>query len=69
MITDNQKIQCPDCGSDIFFTVQLLLAGAEFQCTYCKASISLNTGSAPVVKETVDKFNKLKGGLVDKDTK
>lgn len=69
MITNNQKIPCPDCGGDILFTVELLLAGAQFQCTMCNAAISLNTNSTPIVKETVDKFSELKGGLVDKKSK
>lgn len=55
---------CPDCGTPILFEPKMLLTGVKFTCTRCSASIGLATESVPVVRESLDKFDKLKSRVL-----
>lgn len=59
MIYKPQVIECPDCGSPIYFDVNQLIQGVSFKCSNCKSSISLLSSSTNIVKETISKFEEL----------
>lgn len=54
-----QQIDCPVCGSPIFFNVNNLLMGESFSCSSCKSMISLSTSSTRVVEQAMIKYEKL----------
>jgi transcription initiation factor IIE alpha subunit len=60
MINTTSGIPCPVCKTSIPFDIQQLLAGMQFSCPNCSASIGLTPESTPVVEQTMDKFEKLK---------
>lgn len=56
----DQKIACPSCSADIFFSVPLLITGASFACTQCQASIKLAGSSTTEVKASYEKYIEMK---------
>ena len=54
------SIPCPDCGTPIHFTVELMIKGAEFTCSGCGARLGLSGDSVKQTQEAIDKFNALK---------
>ena len=58
MITNEQKIPCPVCNTAINFNAAALLAGAQFACPNCQASIGLASTSMPSVDEAIKKMPK-----------
>ncbi|GAA4457986.1 hypothetical protein [Rurimicrobium arvi] len=62
-----QKMACPSCNSDIFFSIPLLIAGASFTCTHCSAHVKLAGSSAPDVKASYDKYLELKKNALAKN--
>jgi hypothetical protein len=58
MIPNEQKIPCPVCQTAISFTVAALIAGAQFACPNCQASVGLAAESKPLVDEAIKKFPK-----------
>jgi len=55
-----QKINCPQCQSEILFDIYTLLKGGKFICQNCHAEISLAKESRDKVKDTMDKFEDVK---------
>jgi transcription initiation factor IIE alpha subunit len=55
-----QSMPCPACNSTILFDTQQLLAGVEFGCPDCHASIGLAPQSKKVVAEAMQKLETLK---------
>jgi transcription initiation factor IIE alpha subunit len=66
MINTSSGIPCPVCKTAIPFEIQQLLAGVQFSCPNCFASIGLAPESTPVVEETMTKFEKLKKSIQKK---
>ncbi len=56
-----QTIPCPVCQTKIPFDTKQLLLGVQFVCSNCQASIGLADESKPIVKETMEKFEAVKG--------
>ena len=54
------KIPCPQCSNPIEIETQLLLSGAQFNCTQCQASIGLAEESKPVVEASYNALEELK---------
>ncbi len=65
MLTNHeQSIVCPACGqAKIPFETRQLLMGVKFSCPNCFASIGLTPESAPIVQETMQKLDSLKGQI------
>lgn len=61
MINLEQSIPCPVCNTKIPFDTKQLLLGIKFECPNCKAAIGLAEESKPIVKETIEKFEEIKG--------
>jgi transcription initiation factor IIE alpha subunit len=61
MINPEQSIPCPVCNNKIPFDTKQLLMGVQFICSNCNAAIGLADESKPIVKETMEKFEELKG--------
>ena len=59
---NEQKINCPNCNTPILFNVSELIKGKSFTCENCGSKIALSTESKDVAKESIEDFNKLKGG-------
>lgn len=55
-----QQIPCPVCNTKIPFDTQQLIAGVQFACPNCHASIGLALESKAIVEETMKKFEELK---------
>ncbi|ADZ91889.1 hypothetical protein Marme_2658 [Marinomonas mediterranea MMB-1] len=55
-------IDCPDCGSPIYFESTLLISGQSFTCSNsnCGTSISLSSEETNVVANAFEKFEKIK---------
>lgn len=62
-MTNDQTIPCPVCQTPITFNTRALLTGVQFVCTNCGSAIGLSAKSAPVVSDTMDKFEKMKQEL------
>lgn len=56
MINQDNTIPCPVCKTPIPFNVQSLMAGVNFSCPKCFASIGLSAESVPVVEDTMQKL-------------
>lgn len=56
------SIPCPECNTKIVISSSLLLQGQSFTCPNleCDVKISLNSESTSVVKDAMDKLNRLK---------
>ena len=65
MISKEQTIPCPVCGTKISFDVTQLLTGVNFKCPNeaCDTSIGLASDSKPIVQDTLGKFEDLKSNL------
>jgi len=63
MINQEQTIPCPVCNTKIPFTASQLLQGVQFKCPNeeCNASISLSKESKPIVENTMNKLDEVKG--------
>lgn len=61
MINNEQSIPCPVCNTKIPFDTKQLLLGVKFVCPNCNAAIGLADESKPIVKETMEKFEAIKG--------
>ena len=61
MINPDQSIPCPVCQTKIPFDTKQLLLGVQSACPNCDASIGLSDGSKPLVQETMEKFEAVKG--------
>lgn len=59
-----QQIPCPVCNSKIPFNTQQLIAGIQFICPKCHASIGLAQESKAIVEETMKKLEELKHATV-----
>jgi len=57
---------CPECKTAITFDLAQLLAGSQFSCPNCAASIGLAHQGTQVVEETMTKFEKLKNSIEKK---
>lgn len=60
------SIPCPECKTAISFDVRQLLAGSQFSCPNCAASIGLAPETTPAVEEKMTKFEKLKNSIEKK---
>lgn len=58
------SIPCPVCQTAIFFDPQLLLQGAQFSCPKCAAAIGLAAESKEIVKDSLEKFEKMKSEVL-----
>jgi hypothetical protein len=65
MINQDQAIPCPVCGTKIPFDTNQLIMGVQFSCPNieCDASIGLAGESKVIVKETMRKFEAVKGEI------
>jgi transcription initiation factor IIE alpha subunit len=63
MINLEQNIPCPTCNTKIPFDTRQLLMGVKFVCPNCQSAIGLANESKPIVQETMEKFDKLKGKI------
>ncbi len=61
MINSDQSIPCPVCNTKIPFDTKQLLLGVKFVCSNCQAAIGLADESKPIVQETIEKFEEIKG--------
>jgi len=59
-MTNNQKINCPNCQSEIIFDTYALLQGVRFTCANCQAQIGLCNESKGVVGDAMNKFEQMK---------
>ncbi len=66
MINSEQSIPCPVCETKIPFDTKQLIMGAKFVCSNCQAAIGLADESKPIVKETMEKFEAVKGKFAKK---
>jgi transcription initiation factor IIE alpha subunit len=57
----NQSIPCPVCQTKIPFDTKQLLLGVQFVCPNCQAAIGLAEESKPLVQQTMEKFEAVKG--------
>lgn len=66
-MNDQVSIPCPvpNCGAQIPIDPRALMQGAQFVCPRCQSSVGLAPESRYLVKETLDKFDALKSGLLD----
>lgn len=55
-----KSINCPNCGSTIYFSSEGLLRGESFHCSKCQCTIRLPHSSCEILKDAIDKFNDLK---------
>jgi transcription initiation factor IIE alpha subunit len=55
-----QQIPCPVCSTKIPFDTRQLIAGVQFTCPNCHASIGLPQESKAIVEETLKKLEELK---------
>ncbi|NMW31717.1 hypothetical protein HKD42_06560 [Altererythrobacter sp. RZ02] len=60
MMTMQQSIACPECGTKICFNAAELLHGATFSCDDCGTDIALNTASQDHARETMAAFERAK---------
>lgn len=60
MINQDNSIPCPVCKTPIPFNVQSLMAGVNFSCPQCFASIGLSKESQPLVEEVMEKLETVK---------
>ena len=65
MINQEQSIPCPVCGAKIPFDTHQLLLGVQFTCPNkdCNAMIGLADESKAIVRETMEKFEAVKGKI------
>ncbi len=65
MTNREQFVSCPVCGDKIAIDTMQLLAGVRFKCPNleCDAVIGLPTESKPIVQQTMEKFEQVKGQL------
>lgn len=66
MINPDQSIPCPVCQTKIPFDTKQLLLGIQFTCPNCNASIGLSDESKPLVQDTMEKFEEVKGQFPQK---
>lgn len=66
-----QTIICPtpNCTGTIEFDPHLLIQGVRFECSVCKGAVSLTPESKPVMTEAMEKFDKMKSGLLKEKKK
>nr|WP_319569867.1 hypothetical protein [uncultured Draconibacterium sp.] len=57
---NEQQIPCPVCNTKIPFDTKQLIAGIQFSCPNCQASVGLSQESKPLVEEAMKKFEELK---------
>jgi transcription initiation factor IIE alpha subunit len=60
---NGQTIPCPTCTTPISFDIKQLLDGVEFTCPNCQQSIGLAPDSKDKVKETLNRFDDIKGRI------
>lgn len=66
-MTNEQKMACPSCNADIFFTVPLLIAGASFECSRCQAQVRLSGASTTEVRTSYEKYVAMKKNTLSKN--
>lgn len=59
-MTTDQTIPCPVCATKIPFDTNLLLAGTQFNCPNCSASIGISQDNISAAEEAMKKFEELK---------
>jgi len=63
---NGQTIPCPVCKAAIPFDTRQLIQGVQFSCPQCSVAVGLATESKGVVRQALDRFDKLRaqgGGL------
>lgn len=55
-----QQIPCPVCNTGIPFDPRQLIAGVQFVCPNCQASIGLAQESKALVEDTLQRFEEMK---------
>lgn len=55
-----QQIPCPVCSTKIPFDTKQLIAGVQFICPNCQASVGLSIESKSVVEDAMKKLDELK---------
>ncbi|HEU4717323.1 MAG TPA: hypothetical protein VFU15_05810 [Bacteroidia bacterium] len=63
-MSDQLSIPCPDCKTPIPFDPRMLIQGAQFSCPKCKAFLGLASESKEIVRESLDKFDKMKSEVL-----
>lgn len=53
-----QKIDCPICGSPIYFEINRLLRGESFSCPNCQSAVSLSSSSTTTVERAMVELEK-----------
>ncbi len=59
-MTQAQSIPCPDCGTAIHFSVELLVQGGEFTCPGCGTRLGLSSDGIKQTQQAIDKLRELK---------
>lgn len=64
MISTEQALPCPVCQTKIPFDPYQLIKGFKFSCPSCTAAIGVSSDSLGEVKDSMEKFDKIKAGSV-----